>query len=146
MVHSFFISDNAADTVTLGKSLARETKAGAIWALVGDLGAGKTHFVKGAANGLGATATVTSPTFTLVHEYTGGRLPLYHFDFYRLESSDEALDLSLDEYLDGDGLTIIEWADKFPALLPSRTEWFYFGLAVDGSDNQRTIRREIAAP
>ena len=137
-----FISKNAAETVALGGRLVKEAVPGAVWALAGDLGAGKTHFVKGLAEGLGVAAAATSPTFTLVHEYTGGRLPLYHFDFYRLESSGEALELGLDEYFEGDGLTVIEWADKFPALLPARTVWFYFQLSADG--DERIIRREIA--
>lgn len=137
---STFISHDAAGTVALGKRLVREATPGAVWALVGDLGAGKTHFVKGLAEGIGVAAAATSPTFTLLHEYAGGRLPLYHFDFYRLESADEALNLGLDEYLEGDGLTVIEWADKFPEVLPPQTEWFYFRLSGDG--NQRTIRRE----
>ncbi len=138
-----YYSEAAAQTVALGKELVGTATPGAVWALVGDLGAGKTHFVKGLADGLGAAARVTSPTFTLVHEYTGGRMPLYHFDFYRLESATEALNLGLDEYLDGDGLTVIEWADKFPAVLPPRTEWFYFGQA-EGDGDRRTIRRETA--
>ena len=97
--------------------------------MVGDLGAGKTHFVKGIVAGAGIPpAAATSPTFTLLHEYTGGRLPVFHFDFYRLESAAEALALDLDEYLDGPGLTIIEWADKFPELLPPGTRWFRFEI------------------
>src|SRR5262249_50153872 len=103
-------------------------RPGEVWALVGDLGAGKTHFVQGAASGLNTSTPATSPTFALIHEYPGGRLPLYHFDFYRLETAAEALALGLDEYLDGDGLTIIEWADKFPSLLPPATRWFRFEI------------------
>ena len=96
---------------------------------MGDLGAGKTHFVKGVVQGAGVPdGNATSPTFTLVHEYTGGRLPVFHFDFYRLETAAETLALGLDEFLDGDGLTIIEWADKFPELLPPGTRWFRFEI------------------
>ncbi len=76
---------------------------------------------------------MTSPTFTLIHEYLGGRLPLYHFDFYRLEDEDEALKIGLDEYLDGDGVCVIEWADKFPDLLPAHTQWFRFTHRPDGA-------------
>jgi tRNA threonylcarbamoyladenosine biosynthesis protein TsaE len=129
------------ETAALGRRLTAQAQAGDVWALVGDLGAGKTHFVQGAASGLGTRAAVTSPTFALLHEYPGGSLPLYHFDFYRLRNAEEALALGLDEYLDGDGLTIIEWADKFPELLPARTLWFAFEI-TDG-DN-RVIRQTAA--
>ena len=131
-----FDSDAPARTAAHGRALAAEARPGEVWALVGDLGAGKTHFVKGLAEGLGAAASVTSPTFTLVHEYTGGRLPLYHFDVYRLESAPGALNLGLDEYLDVDVLTVIEWADKFPMLLPPGTRWFRFEI---GDGNRRRI-------
>ena len=104
-------------------------RPGEVWALVGDLGAGKTHFVKGVVQGAGVPeGNATSPTFTLVHEYVGGRLPVFHFDFYRLESAAETLALGLDEFLDGNGLTVIEWADKFPELLPPGTRWFRFEI------------------
>ena len=137
IIHS---SKAAAETVALGKESARGASPGEVWALVGDLGAGKTHFVKGIVDAMGVKAPATSPTFTLVHEYTGGRLPVYHFDFYRLESAAEALDLGLDEYLDGDGLTVIEWADKFPEVLPPRASWFYFTHAA-GDPAERNILR-----
>ena len=97
--------------------------------LCGELGSGKTHFVKGLADGLGYMGDVTSPTFTLIHEYLGGLMPLYHFDFYRLESAEEALQLDLEEYLSGDGVCVIEWADKFPTLLPPHTRWYHLGVA-----------------
>ena len=103
-------------------------RRGDVLALSGDLGAGKTQFVKGLAAGLRYRAEVTSPTFTLIHEYIGGRLPLYHFDFYRIESEDEALRLGLEEYLAGDGVCVIEWGDKFPGLLPPHTRWFDLAL------------------
>jgi tRNA threonylcarbamoyladenosine biosynthesis protein TsaE len=130
------ISHSAEETAAAGRALAAKLRRGDVLALCGELGAGKTHFAKGVAAGLAANAAVTSPTFTLIHEYVGGRLPLYHFDFYRLEDEDEALKIGLDEYLDGDGVCVIEWADKFPALLPPHTRWLRFAHCADGA---RTI-------
>ena len=101
----------------MGRSHASRLVGGEVLALVGELGAGKTHFIKGLAAGLGHTDEVTSPTFTLIHEYLGGRLPLYHVDFYRIESEKEAAHLGLDDYLDGAGVLAIEWADKFLSLI-----------------------------
>ena len=136
------ISASADATIALGRTLAATLRRGDVLALCGDLGAGKTHFVKGVAASLGASASVTSPTFTLIHEYPGGRLPLYHFDFYRLEDEDEALKIGLDEYLDGGGACVIEWADKFPALLPPHTRWMRFTHREDGA----RVIEEIPAP
>jgi tRNA threonylcarbamoyladenosine biosynthesis protein TsaE len=133
-----FISSSAQQTVAFGRELATQARPGDVWALAGDLGAGKTHFVQGAAAGLGSGAAVTSPTFNLLHEYTGGRLPLFHFDFYRLRDAAEALALGLDEILAAGGLTIIEWADKFPELLPPATLWLDFTLV---GENVREIRK-----
>ena len=116
-----------------GRALGATLRRGDVLGLCGDLGAGKTHFVKGLAAALGANADVTSPTFTLIHEYIGGRFPLYHFDFYRLDDEDDALKIGLDEYLDGDGVCVIEWADKFPGLLPGHTQWLRFTHREDGA-------------
>ena len=135
-------SHNPEQTFEFARILAESLKAGDVLALTGDLGAGKTHFVKGLAAGLGHRDEVTSPTFTLLHEYTGGRLPLYHFDFYRLESADEALRIGLDEYLCGDGVVAIEWADKFPVLLPVTARWIDFQALGDA----RQIIERAAAP
>ncbi len=119
--------------MAFGRAQGANLRRGDVLALCGDLGAGKTHFVKGLAAALGSDAAVTSPTFTLIHEYVGGRLPLYHFDFYRLDDEDEALKIGLDEYLDGDGICVIEWADKFPHLLPAHTRWYRFTHREDGA-------------
>lgn len=121
------------EMMELGAAAARIAKAGEVIALVGDLGAGKTHWVKGFVAGMGSTAEVTSPTFGLVHEYRGGRLPVSHFDFYRLESAEELIALGWDEYLESGGVVVAEWADKFPSVMPKETQWFYFTLNADGS-------------
>lgn len=127
------ISHSPEETFALGKELASTLCAGDVVALDGDLGAGKTHFIKGLAAGLGFTSEVTSPTFTLIHEYTGGRLPLFHFDFYRLETEDDLLRIGFEDYLASDGILAIEWASKFPALLPKGTRWLSFS-AGDGDE------------
>jgi tRNA threonylcarbamoyladenosine biosynthesis protein TsaE len=138
MMAAVFLSSSPAETIAYGRRLAADARPGDVWSLSGDLGAGKTHFVQGVAAGLGIAATVTSPTFNLLHEYEGGRLPLFHFDFYRLRTAAEALALGLDEYLAAGGLTIIEWAGKFPELLPAATVWLDFAVA---RDETREIRR-----
>ena len=124
------ISHSPAETFELGRLAARELRGGEVFALVGELGSGKTHFVKGLAVGLGYRDEVTSPTFTLVHEHLGGRLPLFHFDFYRLASAEETLRVGFDDYLDGNGVLAIEWADKFPGLLPTATRWVQFRIVT----------------
>ncbi len=135
------ISHSPEETFALGRQLAASLRAGDVLALAGDLAAGKTHFMKGVAAGLCVSSEVTSPTFTLVHEHRGGRLPLYHLDLYRLESEDEALKIGLDEYLDSDGVTAIEWADKFVALFPPHTRWLRFRVA---GENEREIEGVLA--
>jgi len=123
--------------IALGTELAQDLTENCVIAMQGGLGAGKTHLTKGLAAGLGCTGEVTSPTFTLVHEYTGGRLPLFHFDFYRMESEGEVLRIGWDEYLDENGVVVVEWADKFPALLPAHTIW----LEIITERASRTVRR-----
>lgn len=122
----------------LGRAAAAMARPGSVVALVGGLGAGKTHWTKGFVAGIGSSAEVTSPTFGLVHEYPGGRLPVLHLDFYRLEAEEELLAIGWDELLDQDGVIIAEWGDKFPGLLPPETTWLHFTVESDGS---RTVRR-----
>jgi tRNA threonylcarbamoyladenosine biosynthesis protein TsaE len=131
-----FISNSAAETETIGRKLAQDLEIGSVLALVGEMGTGKTHFTKGVVAGLGGEAPVTSPTFTIVHEYTGGRLPVYHFDFFRLESQQAAVRLALDEYFFGDGVSVVEWADRFPDLIPERARWIRFEMK---SETERVI-------
>jgi tRNA threonylcarbamoyladenosine biosynthesis protein TsaE len=123
-----FISKSAEETVAVGCRYGHDAGKGDVFALSGDLGAGKTQFVKGFVAGLESSADVTSPTFVLIHEYGGGRLPVYHFDFYRLENRDAILRLGFDEYIFGDGVSLIEWADRHPDLIPSHAKWLSFEL------------------
>ena len=116
----------------LGREAAAFARPGAVIALVGGLGAGKTHWTKGFVAGLESSAAVTSPTFGLLHEYSGGRVPVFHLDFYRLESEAELIALGWDELLEQESVIIAEWGDKFPELLPPETIWFYFSVADDG--------------
>jgi tRNA threonylcarbamoyladenosine biosynthesis protein TsaE len=123
-----FISRSAEETMAVGRRYGCSAGKGDVFALSGDLGAGKTQFVKGFVAGVESTADVTSPTFVLVHEYGGGRLPVYHFDFYRLENRDAILRLGFDDYVFGDGVSLIEWADRHPDLIPSQAKWLSFEM------------------
>ncbi len=108
-----FISHSPAETEALGEVWGRAAERGLVLALSGDLGAGKTQLVKGLARGLGSAARVHSPTFTLVNEYLDGRLPLYHLDLYRLETPEQIARAGLEEFLRPDGVTVIEWAERW---------------------------------
>lgn len=125
------ISRSAEETFELGKELAAMVSPGDVVVLCGDLGAGKTHLVKGIAAGLGVSAEVTSPTFTLIHEYPGRELTLYHIDLYRLENPKEALAIGLDDYLHSEGVTVVEWGDKFPELMPQQSRWVRIRVLQD---------------
>jgi tRNA threonylcarbamoyladenosine biosynthesis protein TsaE len=105
-------SHNPEETEALGEEFGRSARSGLVIALSGDLGAGKTRFVKGLARGLGVPGRVHSPTFTLVNEYAGGRLKLFHLDLYRLETSEQILSAGIEEYLKPDGVSVIEWAER----------------------------------
>jgi len=131
-----FISNSPAETEAFGRRLAEGESAGSVLALKGELGSGKTQFVKGVVAGLGSKAPATSPTFTIVHEYAGGRLPVYHFDFFRLHDYQSVARLGLDDYFFGDGVSVIEWADRFPELIPDHARWISFEIK---SENARKI-------
>ncbi len=132
-----FISNSPAETEKFGCQFAKKLSAGSILALKGELGSGKTQFVKGLAAGVGSNAAVTSPTFTIVHEYSGGRWPIYHFDFFRIEDRQSAVRLGLDDYFFDDGVSVIEWADRFPNLIPESAQWVSFEMK---SENERAIK------
>lgn len=114
------VSRSAQETQALGERLGRRLGPGDVVACIGPLGAGKTCFLQGLARGLGVTTDVTSPTFVLVNQYRG-RLPVYHVDAYRTGSLTELVDLGLEEMFHGQGVTVVEWADKLLPLLPPRT-------------------------
>ena len=112
------ITNSAAETRRLGERLSGELKTGDVILLEGGLGAGKSELARGIARGLGVTETVTSPSFTILNVYESGRLPLYHFDWYRIESAEELFELGMDEYLGGDGVALVEWPGKCPEAVP----------------------------
>lgn len=112
-----FISNSRQETAEIAKKFAKTVKAGDIICLNGDLGAGKTAFTSGFAAGLGYTGYVSSPTFALINEYRGDMM-IYHFDVYRIDESVEMFDIGIDDYLFGDGVCIIEWAERIGELLP----------------------------
>jgi tRNA threonylcarbamoyladenosine biosynthesis protein TsaE len=132
-----FISNSAVETQKLGQRFAENLMPGDVVALTGELGSGKTQFVKGIACALGSKVPVTSPTFTLVHEYSDGRMPVYHFDFFRIENGRAAARLGLDDYFFGNGVSIVEWADRFAEFIPKNARWVSF---ESKSENERTIK------
>ena len=107
-----FYSDSPAQTEKIGYALGQRLTPGTVIAFEGDLGAGKTAFTRGLAKGLGSNDPVTSPTYTIVNEYLGGRLPLFHFDMYRLGSAGELWDIGWDDYLDRNGVCAVEWSEN----------------------------------
>ena len=107
-----YISNSPAQTEAVGMALGKILKPGTVIAYRGDLGAGKTAFTRGLARGLGSTELVTSPTYTIVNEYLGGRMPLFHFDMYRLASSDDLWDIGWEDYLDRNGICAVEWSEN----------------------------------
>lgn len=130
------LSQSPEQTQAVAASLIPQLAAGSVLALHGDLGAGKTCFVRGLAIGLNVQQPVSSPTYTLVNEYHGD-LPLYHVDLYRLEGADDVLDMGLDDYLEGDGITAIEWPERAAAALPSGA--FHIQLEHGATADQRHI-------
>ncbi len=131
------------ETAAAGERLAATLGPGDVVALTGELGAGKTCFIQGVVRGLGVPGRATSPTFVLINEYRGGRLPVYHVDAYRTGSLAELQDLGLPELFDGEGVTLVEWADKLEPLLPART----IRVHLEGvGDEPRVIAIRRGAP
>ena len=131
-----------SEMIEYGKQLGTQSKPGDFLGLIGDLGAGKTHFTKGFALGIQCESQVTSPTFSLLHEYREGSSCLYHFDLYRLESEMELIEIGWEDYLEIDGICIVEWADKFPEIMPENMKWLEFQVL---DDCVRSIR-EVSNP
>jgi tRNA threonylcarbamoyladenosine biosynthesis protein TsaE len=118
ILSNVLISRSPDQTRNAAADFARTLTAGSVVKLIGDLGSGKTEFVKGMAKGLNCESLVTSPTFTLVHEYHGGRLPLFHMDLYRLNHEAELDNIGFEDYLRAGGVCVVEWADKFADRMP----------------------------
>ncbi len=131
------ISHSEEETILAGKNFSQNLSAGNVVALFGDLGSGKTRFAKGISVGLGIAEHVTSPTFTIVNEHTSGRIPLFHFDFYRMRSLAELDEIGFEEYLFGNGICIIEWADIVQERLPKKRYDIFFEQG--NSHNERII-------
>lgn len=133
-----YVTNGEGETEDLGAWLAGRLSPGAVIAFTGDLGAGKTAFTRGLARGLGITDRVTSPTFTIVNEYEGGRMPLFHFDMYRLGSSDELFDIGWEDYLARGGVCAVEWSENIDEALDDRT------IRVDIRRGDRDSQRVLA--
>jgi tRNA threonylcarbamoyladenosine biosynthesis protein TsaE len=137
------LSTGVEQTHALGERLGAVLLPGDVLALRGELGAGKTNLVQGLARGLGITEDVNSPTFILANEYYSGRLPLYHIDAYRVENAEEADGFGLDDYLNGDGVTVIEWAERVREALPHDVLWLELEYV---GENERLIRAAPLGP
>ena len=136
-----FLSHNETETEALGARLAAVLPPGAVVAYQGGLGMGKTAFTRGLASGLGYSGRVTSPTFTIVNEYEGGRLPLFHFDMYRLADSDALFDIGWEDYLDRGGVCAVEWSEQVADALPADTIYITITRCPQ-QDSWRTITIE----
>ena len=138
-------TNSPQETKELGKKMAERAKPGDVFTLVGDLGVGKTVFTQGIAEGLGIDEPVNSPTFTIVQEYESGRMPFYHFDVYRIGDPEEMDEIGFDDYIYGDGLCLIEWADLIEEILPEKQVAIRIEKDLEkGFDYRRiTIQEEV---
>lgn len=132
-----YFTNSAEETERLGQRLGETLRGGEVVAYLGELGAGKTAFTRGLARGLGISMRVTSPTYTIVNEYTGGRLPLFHFDMYRLGSEEELFDIGWEDYLIRGGVCAVEWSERVTDALPEDTLWV--DIARGSGENDRII-------
>lgn len=135
---------SAEDTFARGEALGKTAKPGDVYTLIGDLGVGKTVFTQGIARGLGIEEAVSSPTFTIVQVYEQGRMPLYHFDVYRIGDLEEMEEIGYEDYFYGDGLTLIEWGNQIEALLPEAYREIRIEKDLErGFDYRRITIREV---
>ena len=130
------------ETERIGEAIGRAAEPGTVVALIGDLGTGKTTLTKSIAKGLGVTETVTSPTFNIIREYKSGRIPLYHFDVYRIGDPDEMFELGYEEYFYGDGICVVEWADIIEELLPEDAVIIRIKRGADEEEREYRIESE----
>lgn len=130
-------TNSPAETRALGCHLAAQLRPGDVLLLLGDLGAGKSELTRGIARGLGVSSPVASPSFTILNVYDEGRIPLYHFDWYRLNSAEELYEMGMDEYLGGDGVAVVEWPSRCPEAVPEK----HLEVRIDPVDD---CAREIA--
>ncbi len=140
-----FISHSPGETQSLGEAWGRAAQRGWVFALTGDLGAGKTQLVKGLARGLGCPATVHSPSFTLVNIYSGGRLTLFHLDLYRLETQAQIVAAGLQEFLNPDGVTVIEWAERWDEVESHRQRRFQVKIETLNETERRITYEDFGA-
>lgn len=136
-----FVSSSTAETIALGEKCGELLAAGDVLVLTGDLGAGKTQFTKGIARGMGITADVTSPTFTIEMVYEGGAMPLYHFDLYRLNDSSQLDDIGLFDAMESDGPTVIEWGEQFADDIGDERVDVFISRLDGGVDCQRQLSK-----
>lgn len=142
---TIFISHSPAETEALGEKFGRVAQSGVVFALSGELGAGKTQFVKGFARGLGITARVHSPTFTLVNEYGGGRLTLFHLDLYRLETPAQIQAAGLEDFLQPDGVAVVEWAERIYDLRFTIHDLKKIQIEITGESERRIVYDDFGA-
>ena len=139
-----FESRSEEETFKIGAKLGREAKAGDVYTLIGDLGVGKTVFTKGIGAGLGILEDINSPTFTIIQEYEEGRIPLYHFDVYRIGDVEEMFELGFEDYFYGKGLTLIEWANLIEEILPAKRKEITIEKNLDlGFDYRKITIKEV---
>lgn len=135
----FFESNSPEDTYKLGKNMGEKAESGQIYCLLGELGSGKTLFAQGFAEGIGIKEPVNSPTFTLIQEYDEGRLPLYHFDVYRIEDEEEMYEIGYEDYFYGGGVCLVEWADLIEPLIPEDAVW----IKIERDGKKSSVYRKI---